>query len=115
MVRVRGSQGRAEDLTTWMRHLETLHTGPHPIQPFHWEVEFPEVFTVDAKGKPNGGFDAIVGNPPFSGKNTLINSNREGIIEWLKSIHEDSHGNADLVAHFFRRAFNLIRTKGCFG
>ncbi|MFN9371906.1 MAG: Eco57I restriction-modification methylase domain-containing protein, partial [Planctomycetaceae bacterium] len=115
VVRVRGSQGRAEDLTTWMRHLDTLHTGPHPIQPFHWEVEFPEVFTVDAKGKPNGGFDAIVGNPPFSGKNTLINSNREGIIEWFKSIHEDSHGNADLVAHFFRRAFNLIRTKGCFG
>src|SRR5262249_30568664 len=25
------------------------------------------------------------------------------------------HGNGDLVAHFFRRAFNLLRRDGCFG
>jgi hypothetical protein len=56
-----------------------------------------------------------VGNPPFAGKNTLINGNREGYLDWLKTIHEESHGNADLVAHFFRRAFNLVRPRGCFG
>ena len=27
---------------------------------FHWELEFPDVFT-----RPGGGFDAIVGNPPW--------------------------------------------------
>src|SRR5690349_16650437 len=33
---------------------------------FHWTLEFPEVF-FDADGQPlsNGGFDAIVGNPPW--------------------------------------------------
>ena len=29
-------------------------------EPFHWEIEFPEVFQ-------KGGFDAFVGNPPFLG------------------------------------------------
>ena len=35
--------------------------------------------------------------------------------DWLKQMHEQSHGNADLVAHFFRRAFNLVREDGAFG
>ena len=38
---------------------------------FHWEIEFPEVFT-----RSNGGFDAFVGNPPFAGKNTITASSR---------------------------------------
>src|SRR5262249_30521445 len=35
---------------------------------FHWTLEFPEVF-FDADGQPlvnGGGFDAIVGNPPWN-------------------------------------------------
>jgi len=81
-----------------------------PVVPFHWPLEFPEVF-----GRHNPGFDAIVGNPPFAGKNTIIKSNGALYIDWLKFIHEGSHGNADLVAHFFRRAFTLLREKGAFG
>lgn len=87
-----------------------LLTGPRPVHPFHWEIEFPEVFQRDAPG-----FDAFVGNPPFAGKNTLINGNRAGYLDWLKVIHAESHGNADLVAHFFRRAFDLLRPHGAFG
>lgn len=81
-----------------------------PIVQFHWETEFPEVF-----GRSNPGFDAIVGNPPFAGKNTLTAGNVPGYLEWLKTIHPESHGNSDIVAHFFRRAFDLIRTGGTFG
>ena len=40
---------------------------------FHWELEFPEVFFApsrpggqDVQLSPNGGFDAVVGNPPYS-------------------------------------------------
>ena len=35
---------------------------------FHWELEFPEVFyNLDPPGeKQNPGFDAVVGNPPYS-------------------------------------------------
>jgi len=77
---------------------------------FNWEIEFPEVFD-----RENPGFDAIVGNPPFAGKNTTINSNPEGYVDWLKIVHPESHGNSDLVAHFFRRAFNIIRHNGTLG
>jgi hypothetical protein len=80
------------------------------ILPFHWEIEFPEVFD-----RENPGFDAFVGNPPFAGRATLSDANRPGFIDWLKQIHEGSHGNADLVAHFFRRCFDLLRNDGAFG
>lgn len=82
----------------------------HAVTPFHWEIEFPEVFA-----RENGGFDAFVGNPPYGGKNTISDGNHENYPEWLKALHEESHGNADLVAHFFRRAFNLLRPNGTFG
>ncbi|MGW4330556.1 Eco57I restriction-modification methylase domain-containing protein [Nocardia sp. NPDC004573] len=36
------------------------------VRPFHWEIEFPEVF-FDRSGihRPDGGFDAMIGNPPW--------------------------------------------------
>jgi Eco57I restriction-modification methylase len=58
-------------------------------------------------GRTNPGFDCIVGNPPFAGKNTIIDGHADGYLDWLKAVHPQSHGNADLVAHFVRRAFNL--------
>jgi hypothetical protein len=87
-----------------------LQEGPHTIRPFHWELEFPEVF-----GGASPGFDAVVGNPPFAGKNTLLAGNRAGYVDWLQSLHQGAHGNADLVAHFVCRAFSLLRPGGCFG
>jgi hypothetical protein len=80
------------------------------LNSFHWEIEFPEVFT-----RNNPGFDASVGNPPFAGKNTITASNGANYLQWLLELHENSHGNADLVAHFYRRAFNLLRNGGAFG
>ena len=86
-----------------------------PSPPFHWELEFPEVFD-----RENPGFDAFVGNPPVRGKNAVAAGNIAGYPDWLKlrprdGLHEESHGNADLVAHFYRRAFNLIRNGGTLG
>jgi hypothetical protein len=99
--------------TTWTDVIEpyraSLRQAP-PLRPFHWDIEFPEVFS-----RKNDGFDAIVGNPPFAGKNTTIASNRDGYLDWLKTLHDGAHGNADVVAHFFRRAFGLLRDGGCFG
>jgi len=89
---------------------ESLQMLEKPIMPFNWEIEFPEVFD-----RKNPGFDAIIGNPPFAGKNTAINANVPGFMDWLKVVHPESHGNSDLVAHFFRRAFTIIRNGGSFG
>lgn len=87
-----------------------LRGGAFPVTPFHWEIEFPEVF---AGQRP--GFDAIVGNPPFVGGRRIAAANGYAYVEWLKIAHAGSHGNADLVAHFFRRAFGLLRHGGCLG
>ncbi len=81
-----------------------------PVTAFHWEFEFPEVFE-----RENPGFDAVVGNPPFAGKNTVAAAHPAAYPDWLKLLHAESHGNSDLVAHFFRRAFGLLRNSGSLG
>ena len=81
-----------------------------PVTAFHWEFEFPEV-----SERENPGFDAVVGNPPFAGKNTIAAANPAGYTDWLRQLHAESHGNSDLVAHFFRRAFGLLRNSGSLG
>jgi len=95
-------------------HSLSFTTGKGALRPFHWEVEFPEVFDPQARAG-NPGFDAIVGNPPFAGKNTIIAGNRDHYLAWLQTLHEGAHGNADLVSHFFLSAFHLLREGGSFG
>ena len=94
----------------YLSWLEEQRNADPPLAPFHWEIEFPEVFD-----RENPGFGAFVGNPPFAGKNAVAAGNVGGYPDWLKTLHEQSHGNADLVAHFFRRAFDLVRAGGTFG
>ena len=110
----------AGDFKNYREKIEQRRREDPPLAPFHWEIEFPEVFdrtppttAADAAGRP--GFDAIVGNPPFAGKNTVAAANVARYPNWLKHAHAKSHGNADLVAHFFRRAFALLRRDGTFG
>lgn len=80
------------------------------VTPFNWEYEFLEVFE-----RENPGFDCIIGNPPFAGKNTIVNGNAENYLNWLKEEYPESHGNSDLVAYFFRRAFKLLKQGGTLG
>jgi len=101
-----GSGGRQplEQAATRLEHLSK------PVQPFHWLVEFPEVFS-----RANPGFDGIVGNPPFMGGSRISGSSGASYLDWLLTIHEQSHGNGDLVAHFFCRGFELLRRGGALG
>ncbi|MDO4905796.1 MAG: ATP phosphoribosyltransferase regulatory subunit [Lautropia sp.] len=80
-------------------------------RPFHWPLEFPEVF---ANGR--GGFDAIIGNPPFLGGQKITGVAGTAFRNWLVAhIAEGRRGSADLVAYFFLRAWNLLREGGGFG
>jgi len=90
--------------------LERLRKGEKGIQPLHWPLAFPDVF-----GREQPGFNVFVGNPPFAGKNTIAEGSPDGILDWFKQLHPESHGNADLVAHFFRRCFDLLRPGGSLG
>lgn len=92
------------------RAVETLRESERPVPPFHWEVEFPEVF-----GRENPGFDAVVGNPPFLGGTMISTHHSAQYLDWLVSAHEETGNRMDLVAYFFRRAFQLLRNGGCLG
>jgi hypothetical protein len=79
-------------------------------QPFHWDVEFPEVFF-----RENSGFDTIVGNPPFLGGKRISEESGETYNTWLSFCARNASKNADLVAHFARKSFFLLRDTGRFG
>jgi hypothetical protein len=86
------------------------------LRPFHWELEFPEVFLApDSPVKQASslwGFDALVGNPPFIGGSKITgavgSTYRNYLVEWIAKIK----GSADLCAYFFLRARDLIKSGG---
>jgi len=71
---------------------------------FHYFLEFPEVFA-------EGGFDCILGNPPFLGNRKLKSNFGPNFLEWIKYEYAPA-GICDLVTYFFRRAFELISKDG---
>lgn len=72
---------------------------------FHYFLEFPEIFA-------HGGFDCILGNPPFLGGKRISGSYGDNILNYLKSNYEPSSGGLDLVTYFFRRIFTIIKECG---
>jgi hypothetical protein len=79
-------------------------------RPFHWPLEYPEVFSDD-----RGGFDAVVGNPPFLHGRRVSTTLGSAYLRWLSLYHSEVNGSADLVAYFSIRMFLLIRASGCAG
>lgn len=79
-------------------------------QPLHWVLEVPDVL-VD-----HGGFDAVVGNPPYLGGQRITGALGTNFREWLvHQIADGVRGSADLVAYFLLRAFSLLRPTGTLG
>ncbi len=75
-------------------------------QPLHWPLVFPEVFET-------GGFDAVIGNPPFLGGQKLTGSLGTAFREYLvKAVGGGARGSADLVAYFVLRAHAILDCAG---
>lgn len=87
-----------------------LPPGKSIRNPFHWPLEFPEAFVRDS-----GGFDALIGNPPFLG-NRLWKAAMGDKLQWqCEMVLGTSPGKIDLCVVFHRRAVDLLRTNGCYG
>ncbi|SEL36554.1 Eco57I restriction-modification methylase domain-containing protein [Rhodococcus maanshanensis] len=88
----------------------TVETDYERWEPLHWIIEAPDV-VID-----NGGFDAIVGNPPFLGGQKLTGAMGTPVRDWfVNSIAAGRRGSADLVAYFFLRATSLLQKNGTVG
>ncbi|QNG35567.1 SAM-dependent DNA methyltransferase [Geodermatophilaceae bacterium NBWT11] len=87
----------------------TVSTDYKRWEPLHWIIEAPDVLLE------HGGFDAIVGNPPFLGGKRISPALGSNFREWLmQGVANGRTGNADLAAYFFLRAWSLL-TKGYLG
>lgn len=78
--------------------------------PFHWPLEFPEVFSNERKR-----FDAVIGNPPFLGGKKIGPSLGDAFNTFLKLRFFPAKGAADLCAYFFRLSFEITGSDGFSG
>jgi len=88
----------------------SLEARDNPVRPFHWEIEFPEVFS-----RENPGFDAIVGNPPFLGGSIISGAYGSRYFEFLTFMYDGCGHHCDLVGYFARRIYSLLRDGGVAG
>ena len=92
-------QGRDEDL------IKNLGKNYLDKRPFNWKAEFPEVFR-------QGGFDVIIGNPPYIGekghKEIFIDIRAGELAEFYK-------GKMDIFYFFFHLALNIAKESGVIG
>ena len=77
-----------------------------PSKPFIlWQLYFPRVF------KENGGFDIIIGNPPYVDSEEMTKSMPEQR-ELYASRFTCAKGNWDLYIPFWEKGFNLLNSTG---
>jgi len=90
--------------------------GQEPARrPFHWLAEFPEVF-MRRDGSRGGGFDAIVGNPPFVGGQKVTGPLGTDYRDYLVNhVAGGRRGSTNLCVFFTLRASTLVRPAGVFG
>ncbi|NGX49117.1 MAG: Type IIS restriction enzyme Eco57I [Candidatus Anoxychlamydiales bacterium] len=79
--------------------------------PFHWILEFPEVF-LERKG-----FDIVVGNPPY-GQNSIKKNERDILQKTWNPTSMDKKsagGSYNTSAIFIERGYHLLKEKGYLG
>lgn len=94
----------------WEKHSAECGRITTSLQPFHWELEFPDVFFHDdGTRKENPGFDALLGNPPY------ISTQTSSAFEYRTALEQRFGFVDDLYVHFTFQGFNLLRNGGMFG
>jgi hypothetical protein len=72
------------------------------VNVFDWAAEFPDIFKA-------GGFDAVIGNPPYVRQESLSDFKA-----YFETHYEASDGVADLFAYFMEKAAKLLSPGGRF-
>jgi methylase of polypeptide subunit release factors len=105
-------------ITTHRDYLQHLQ-GHHPLTPqrlaaaeaiaqrknfFHWFLAFPEIIQ-------RGGFDCILGNPPYLGGQALSGTYGHPFCEYVKWKYAPT-GLSELIAFFLRRIHGILKPGG---
>ena len=80
------------------------------LRPFHWELEFPEVFEA-------GGFDVVLGNPPYVNAWDMTQA-AQGLRDALRNLgrwETVAKGHWDLFVLFVALGMQVLRDDGLFG
>ncbi|MGB0467398.1 MAG: Eco57I restriction-modification methylase domain-containing protein [Pontibacterium sp.] len=110
-----GDEGSESSINRWVNEIRSCQV------PFHWWIEFPEVFYFERPDPLSGGevngaayVDGFVGNPPFVGGRKISENFGTPYSEWISSQNSGSM-NADLSAYFYRRSAELLGENGTLG
>ena len=71
---------------------------------FDWEKEFPEIFA-------NGGFDIVVGNPPYVSAEYIPEIEKK----YYESIYYSASGRKNLYIIFYEKALKILKKNGNLG
>ena len=77
------------------------------VKPFSWQKSFPSIFT-------NGGFDVVIGNPPYVDSEEMTKTN---VILRNYAVNKfyTAKGNWDMYCIYTEKAITLLRENGKFG
>ncbi len=96
------------------------------LRPFHWMIEFPEVFYAGRPDPLTGQvasdpayLDAVIGNPPFATMAKIAEGHAgQTMFQWLVATNPGDtgvRGKCDLCAFFFRLGARLLAAHGTLG
>jgi type I restriction-modification system DNA methylase subunit len=78
------------------------------VNAFDWQAAFPEVFA-------QGGFDAVVGNPPYIRIQAMQEWASEQVQFYKRNHKSASKGNYDIYVVFVEKALSLLNKNGLLG
>jgi hypothetical protein len=121
-VELKGTKGNAyeaereaaagEMLAYWVKGLPELQSYARQLRGesryLHWALAFPEIIG-------GGGFDAILGNPPYMWGQRISTRLGDAYFQGLRQLYNQVKGVADLIAYFFIRGVELLSDTGCLG
>lgn len=71
-----------------------------------WRLDFARVF------RDNGGFDIVIGNPPYIDSETMMNSGLEEQRVYIAKNYTFCKGNWDIYIAFFEKGYDLLNNTG---
>jgi hypothetical protein len=77
---------------------------------FNWEVAYPGVWAELSSNARTGGFDAVIGNPPYVRQEEI-----SAIKPALAKSYATYAGTADLYVYFYEQGIKLLRPGGRMG